>query len=138
MRVERVVPGRRAPGRLEGAVLTRDLTLGGKRWSKGRRLTADDLAALAAADPGPPVSVIVIEPGELHEDDAAVRLARAIAGPDLDVRGPNQSRLDLVATAPGVVNVLIPELERLNRIDPLEVFTVFDGQVVDAPSSEEA
>ena len=64
MRVERVVPGRRAPGRLEGAVLTRDLTLGGKRWSKGRRLTADDLAALAAADPGPPVSVIVIEPGD--------------------------------------------------------------------------
>jgi molybdopterin biosynthesis enzyme len=131
VRVERVTPGRRASGRLEGAVLTRDVTVAGKRWSKGRRLTADDLAALAAGDPGPPISVIVIEPGELHEDDAAVRLARAIAGPDLEVRGPNQSRLDLVAAAPGVVNVLVPELERLNRIDPLEVFTVFDGQIVE-------
>jgi molybdopterin biosynthesis enzyme len=28
--------------------------------------------------------------------------------------------------------VRIPELERLNRLDPLEVFTVFDGQTVEA------
>ena len=31
-----------------------------------------------------------------------------------------------------MVNVRVPDLERLNRIDPLEVFTVFDGQVVEA------
>ena len=131
MRVERVTPGRRAPGRLTGAVLARDLTVGGRRWSKGRRLSADDLLALASADPGPPVTVIVIEAGELHEDDAALRLARAVAGPGLDVRGPNQSRIDLIAVAPGVVNVRISELERVNRIDPLEVFTVYDGQIVE-------
>lgn len=131
MRVERVTPGRRVPGRLAGCVLTRDLTVGGRRWTKGRRLTADDLAALASAEPGPPVTVILAEPGELHEDDAAIRLAKAIAGPNLDVRGPNQSRLDLVAATAGVANVLIAELERLNRLDPLEVFTIFDGQIVE-------
>ncbi len=131
MRVERVTPGRRVPTRLVGSVLTRDLTVGGRRWSKGRRLSADDLLALAASDPGPPVTVVIPEPGELHEDDAAVRLARAVAGPNLDVRGPNQSRLDLVASTAGVVNVQVAELERLNRLDPLEVFTVFDGQIVD-------
>ena len=119
------------PGRLTGAILTRDLEIGGRRWSKGRRLSDDDLTALAAADPGPPITVIIAEPGELHEDDAAVRLAKAIAGPNLEVRGPNQSRLDLVASTAGVVNVAIAELERLNRLDPLEVFTVFDGQIVD-------
>ncbi len=131
MRVERVVPGRPAPARLTGAVLARDLTVAGKRWEKGRRLSADDLLALATADPGPPVTVLIAEAGELHEDDAAVRLGRAVAGPGLDVRGPNQSRIDLVAAAPGVVNVRIAELERLNRLDPLEVFTVFDGQIVE-------
>lgn len=114
-----------------GGVLARDLTVGGRRWSKGRRLTADDLAALSAADPGPPLTIIVAEPGELHEDDAAIRLAKAVAGPNLEVRGPNQSRLDLVASAAGVVNVAVPELERLNRLDPLEVFTVYDGQIVE-------
>jgi Probable molybdopterin binding domain len=130
VQVQRVSPGRRVPARLVGAVLTRDLTVSGARWSKGRRLSADDLAALAAAEPGDPVSVLVPEGGELHEDEAALRLAAAVAGPGLTVRGPSQSRVDLIADAAGVLNVRIAELERINRIDPLEVFTAFDGQVV--------
>jgi probable molybdopterin binding protein len=131
VRVERVTPGRRAPARLAGAILTRDLTVGGKRWSKGRRLSEEDLLALAAAELAAAVTVVVPTGNELHEDDAALRLAKAITGSGLDVRGPNQSRLDLVATADGVVTVRIAELERINRLDPLEVFTVFDGQVVE-------
>lgn len=131
MQVQRIIPGRRAPARLVGAVLARDLAFPGHRWSKGRRLTADDLAALAAAEPGEPVSVLVPEAGELHEDDAAIRLAAAVAGPGLTVRGPTQSRVDLFAEAAGVLNVRVAELERLNCIDPLEVFTAFDGQIVE-------
>lgn len=131
MRVERISPGRRAPARYAGAILARDIRVGGVRWAKGRRLTDDDFLALAAAEPGEPVSVIIAEPGELHEDDAALRLARAVAGSGLDVRGPNESRIDLVAATAGVVNVRVAELERINRLDPLEVFTVFDGQVVE-------
>jgi len=93
-------------------------------------LSAEDLVALATAEPGAAVSVIVADPGELHEDDAALRLAKAVVGQGLDVRGPNESRIDLIAATDGVVNVRVAELERLNRLDPLEVFTVFDGQVV--------
>jgi hypothetical protein len=92
--------------------------------------TADDLAVLAAATPGEPVTVLVPERGELHEDEAGLRLAAAVAGPGLTVRGPAQSRVDLIATADGVLHVRVADLERLNRIDPLEVFTAFDGQVV--------
>ena len=132
MQVQRVTPGRRVPARLAGSILARDLVVSGARWSKGRRLTPEDLAALAAAEPGDPVSVLVPEPGELHEDDAALRLAAAVAGPGLVQRGPSQSRVDLLAESAGVLNVRVVELERLNRIDPLEVFTAFDGQVVDA------
>jgi hypothetical protein len=131
VRIDRVTPGRRAPARLVGSILTRDLTLGRTRWSKGRRLTADDLAALAAAEQDDPVTVLVAEAGELHEDDAAARLAEAVAGTGLKMRGPAQSRIDLVASVRGVVNVRVADLERLNRIEPLEVFTVFDGQVVE-------
>jgi molybdopterin biosynthesis enzyme len=39
--------------------------------------------------------------------------------------------VDLRAEAAGVANVRVGDLERLNRIEPLEVFTVFDGQVVE-------
>jgi hypothetical protein len=131
VQVQRVTPGLRVPARLAGAILARDLVVSGERWSKGRRLTADDLLALGAAEPGDPVSLLVPEPGELHEDDAALRLAAAVAGTGLTIRGPAQSRVDLLAAVPGVLNVRVAELERLNRIDPLEVFTAFDGQVVE-------
>lgn len=131
MRVERVTPGRRVPARLVGSILSRDLTVGRVRWPKGRRLSAEDLRVLAAAEPGDPVTVLIAEAGELHEDEAAVRLATAVAGPGLTTHGPAQSRVDLRAEAPGVANVRIGDLERLNRIEPLEVFTVFDGQVVE-------
>lgn len=133
MRLERLTPGRRAAG-LTGAVLARDLSVGGTRWSKGRRLTEADLDAFAA-DPLPgvgPVTVIVLEDGDLHEDEAAIRLAGAVAGPGLIRRGPSQSRVDLLAEHDGVLHVRTSALERLNRLDPLEVFTRLDGSIVAA------
>jgi hypothetical protein len=134
VRLERLTPGRRPPGNLAGAVLARDLVVGGSRWSKGRRLSAADLGAWAA-DPSlgvGPVTVIVLEAGDLHEDDAALRLADAVAGPGLTHRGPSQSRVDLVAQHDGVLHVRATELERLNRLDPLEMFTRLDGSIVAA------
>jgi hypothetical protein len=131
LRLERLIAGRRPPSGLAGAVLTRDLVVAGERWSKGRRLSAADLDAFAA-DPTSrdPTTVIVLERGDLHEDEAAVRLAAAVAGPGLEARPPAESRVDLRAVHDGVVHVRAAELERLNRIDPLEVFTRLDGTVV--------
>lgn len=135
MRSERVHPGRPIPATLEDSVLARDLAFGGERWAKGRRLSKTDLARLASA-PGSVaprgVTVLALERGDVHEDDAAARLASAIAGPGLDSRGPVQSRVDLVAKVAGVVHVRLATLERINRLDPLEVFTTFDGSVVEA------
>ncbi|HET9613509.1 MAG TPA: hypothetical protein VFP22_01755, partial [Candidatus Limnocylindrales bacterium] len=121
------------PADLVGAVLARDIVVDGERWSKGRRLSAGDLARYAASPPAglDGLTVIVPEAGDLHEDEAATRLAAAIAGPGLEARGPVQSRVDLVATAAGVVHVRIADLERLDRIDPLEVFTRLDGSIVE-------
>ncbi|HVA85665.1 MAG TPA: molybdopterin-binding protein [Candidatus Saccharimonadales bacterium] len=148
MRTARINPGEPADETLVGSVLTRDLSIGGQRWSKGRRLTIDDLGRLAdppvPSDGGAPlriigrtaapngVTVVVLEPGDLHEDEAACRLAQAIAGPSTMLRGPAESRVDLLAVADGVVHVRIGALERFNRIDPLEAFTLFDGQIVRA------
>jgi molybdopterin biosynthesis enzyme len=135
VRPERVHPGRPIRSSLQGAVLARDLAVAGERWPKGRRLSATDLARLAAADPSVApggVTVLVLQRGDVHEDDAALRLAAAVGGNGLTRRGPAQSRVDLVAATAGVVHVRVDVLERLNRLDPLEVFTAFDGSVVDA------
>jgi hypothetical protein len=76
------------------------------------------------------VTVAVPEAGDLHEDEAALRLAAAVGGKGLARRGPAESRVDLLAAVDGVLHVRTRELELLNRIDPLEVFTAFDGSVV--------
>ena len=133
MRVERIRPGSRPRAGLAGAVLTRDLRVGGERWPKGRRLSEADLASLAAdpaALPGDGVTVLVLEAGDLHEDEAALRLAAAVGDETLLLRGPAESRVDLLARVEGVLHVRTRELERINRIDPLEVFTAFDGSIV--------
>ena len=139
------MPGRPIAAEAVGAVLTRDVTVGGERWPKGRRLSGEDVTRLgdptttadlgarghaSGADPG--ITVLVVEPGDVHEDDAAALLARAVAGPGVQLHGPVESRVDLVASADGVLHVRVAALERLDRVDPLEVFTLYDGQVVRA------
>jgi molybdenum cofactor cytidylyltransferase len=142
VRIARLTPGEPAQAGLIGAVLTRDLEVAGSRWPKGRRLTADDLAQLAQPagtvlsgrrdlDPAG-LTVLIPDPGDVHEDEAALRLAALVAGGGLTRRGPVQSRVDLLATAAGVLHVRINLLERLNRIDMLEVFSLYDGQTVAA------
>ncbi len=119
-----------------GAVIVRDLVVDGSRWSKGRQLTDEDLAVLARPGSVSPsigaLTVVIPGPADLHEDAAALRLAAAVAGPGLITRGPNESRVDLLAAAAGVLHVRPRELELLNRIDPLEVFTALDGSIVAA------
>jgi hypothetical protein len=147
VRTARVTLGERPDQALVGSVLTRDLSIAGQSWSKGRRLSSADLDLIGrprhagdsgarlrglAAGEAVNVTVLVLEPGDVHEDEAACRLAEAIAGPGTTLRGPNESRVDLLAATPGVVRIRTGALERLNRIDPLEVFTVFDGQIVRA------
>ena len=131
VQVQRVTPGRRAPARLVGAILARDLTVSGARWSKGRRLSADDLVALAAADAGDPVTVLVPEAGRAPRGRrrAAPRGGRGRARADRprpDRRaGSTSSPRPTASSTSGS-----PTSSALNRIDPLEVFTAFDGQVV--------
>ena len=147
MKTVQIVPGRPLPepaAGLVGAVLARDIVVFGDRWSKGRQLSAADISALASEDTSPrprpaavpdgsrrAVSVIVPEVGEVHEDEAAARLAAAVAGPGLVTSGPVDSRIDLVASHAGLVRVRSSLVTRLDRIDGLSIFTVFDGQLVE-------
>jgi len=139
MRSERMAPGEIVAGgyeRLPGAVLLAPVRVDGRVIAKGSRLDQ----ALAevfrrAAGQGALVAPLRLgwpEAGDLHEDEAALRLARAVGGPGVTVGTPRQSRVDLTAATDGVLRVDIAALGRLNRIDPLEVFTLFHGQAVRA------
>ncbi len=132
MRVERIVPGRRPPRDAAGSVLARDVRVAGERLAKGRRLSDADVRVLVDGGPADGVTILVAEEGDLHEDAAASRLAAALAGGGIRLAGPAESRVDLVADADGVARVRAGALERIARIDPVDAFSVLDGQVVAA------
>jgi hypothetical protein len=139
MRARRLTPSDLAalsPDELEGAVLLAPARLAGGQLRKGTRLDPAAagrlIVAARAGDLSEAVRVALLDPGDLHEDEAAERLARAAAGAGLALEAPRQSRLDLVARWDGVVHVRVENLRRLNTLDPLEVFTLYHGQAVTA------
>jgi hypothetical protein len=124
------------PADLAGAVLLAPIRLAGTTFRKGTRL---DVAlgerlveAARSGELAQPVRTGWPEPGDLHEDDAAERLAVAVAGMGIEQRPPRQSRLDLVAKWDGVLHVRTDRLLRVNSLDSIEVFTLFHGQAVEA------
>jgi len=125
-----------APDQLDGAVLLATVRLGARRLGKGTRVDralAHEL--LSGAETGlldEPVRLAWAEPGDLHEDEAAHRLALAVGGAGVDLRPPHLSRIDIVAKWDGVLHVRIPPLIAINALDPLEVFTLFHAQCVTA------
>ena len=139
MRCERLTPPALVAGgylRLPGSILLSPARLDGRLLAKGTRIDAA-LAELIreAARTGALNHALRLawpDPGDLHEDDASMRLARAVAGHRVRVGAPKQSKVDLTAAVDGVLRIDIAALGRLNRIDPLEVFTLFHGQAVRA------
>jgi molybdopterin biosynthesis enzyme len=96
---------------------------GHKALSKGHRIAAADLPRLHELGVSR-VRVAVLEPGDVHEDEAARRLAEAICGSGVAARPPAASRVNLLARDDGVVRVDVAALLRINQIDGLTVATL--------------
>jgi hypothetical protein len=105
-------------------VLTEDVKVGEERIRKGQRLAPEDVAKLASL--GRPVHAVLLEPDDVHEDDAGRRLGAAAAGAGLDIRGPKFSRYNLVANRKGLLRVDAEILLALNRLPGVAIFTLQD------------
>ncbi|TME88140.1 MAG: hypothetical protein E6I43_02610 [Chloroflexi bacterium] len=96
---------------------------------KGRILTRADWPVVADAHVEE-LHVVRMEQGDVHEDDAARRLAKVVAGPGVIVHGPVESQVRLSAEVNGIFKVEIQGLQALNSIQDISIFTLFDGQLV--------
>lgn len=133
MKASALEPGEVTESTAAGRVLCHDVVAAGEfgrvRLSKGRVLTVEDIAALRAY-PGE-IHLIEMEPGDIHEDEASVRLARAIAGSGLEAKGPIESQTLLRAVHRGIVEIKVAALAAMDGLTDVSVYTVFDGQPVD-------
>jgi molybdenum cofactor synthesis domain-containing protein len=104
-----------------GMKLAHDLTqiipgkFKGAAFRKGQILKKEDLRRLL--DMGKKqVYVLAVGQGELHEDDAARRMARAIAGPGVELRGPREGKIDFVARRSGLLKINSAAVARINSL----------------------
>ncbi len=118
-----------------GAVLWHDVTkivrgrFKGPAYRRGHIIRAEDVSALR--DLGKEhVYVLELQQGDVHEDEAAVRLAGAIAGPGIRLSEPVESRVNLIAAHDGLLRVDIKGVRHLNALGYLALATLHDAMVV--------
>jgi len=109
---------------IKGRVLVHDL---GPDLRKGTVLGAEHLDRVRRSGE---VHLVELDPGDLHEDAAARRVADALAGPGLEARPPVQSQARVVAMRRGLFRVHGDVVDALNSLGRLSVFTLMDGQAV--------
>ena len=68
--------------------------------------------------------IMDLEKGELHEEDAARRLAKAAAGPNIRLTDPVEGRVNLVAEISGLLKVDAERLYRFNDLGDLMLATL--------------
>jgi len=108
-----------------GAIVCEEVKANGRRlFRKGQRLEESDLAALATV--ARPIHAVRLDPTDVHEDEAGLRLATAVAGPGVVTRGPVQSRVNLIAAHKGLLRIDAATLHALNRLPGVAVFTLLD------------
>ncbi|MBI3942146.1 MAG: molybdopterin-binding protein [Chloroflexi bacterium] len=70
------------------------------------------------------VQVAVLEPGDVHEDEAGERLARALMGEHLKTSRPAGGRVNLVSQTLGVLEINSTLLRKVNHFPGLAVGTI--------------
>jgi len=100
----------------EGALLAHSQSVGKHHFKKGHKLAASDIAELLAAGISN-VTVAELGPDDVAENDAALRLAHALAGPHLRAGNAGTGRCNLYADRPGLLRVDAEAAHRFNSID---------------------
>ena len=116
----------------EGALLAHATTLADRTLKKGHRLTGDDISALGRAGLGEVVTAR-LEPGDVGEDEAALRLAEAFRGDGLTVDNAFTGRANLRAAAAGLAVVDVERVHAINAVDEaVTIATVAPWRMVPA------
>ncbi|MDN5344380.1 MAG: hypothetical protein PWQ18_491 [Clostridia bacterium] len=127
-----------------GTILAHDLTkivpgeFKGCRFKKGHIVQAEDVAELLQMGKEH-LYVLNLGPDEVHEDEAAIRLARAAAGDGdhgLEFSGPREGKVNITAARDGLLKVNLRALQEVNEVADIMLATlhnnypVITGQVV--------
>lgn len=95
----------------------------GPAFRRGHIIRPEDVSKLLDVGKAN-IYVMNLENDELHEEDAARRLAKAAAGANLKLTDPSEGRINLVATISGLLKVDVDLLCRFNSLGDLMLATL--------------
>jgi len=120
-----------------GKIICHDITkiekdsFKGPLFKKGHIIREKDVEALLNLGKNH-IYLLEIEQGEIHEDEAGLRIARALQGPGLEIKGPSEGRLDLTASYRGLLKINTTQLNKINNITGIVVATLHTNTHVES------
>lgn len=118
-----------------GMVLAHDLTqiipgeFKGRRFKKGHVIAPEDIEVLLSMG-RKHLFVVDKEDTDIHEDDAAMRIATAAAGKGIRLVAPGEGKIELVAEYDGLLKVNTAMLSQLIDQDEIMFATIHENQMV--------
>ncbi len=115
-----------------GTVLAHDMTritrgeFKGVAFKKGHVVKKQDIPELLKIGKQ---TLYVLDLGEdqLHEDDAAKRIAAAISDPNLEFTDPREGKINIITKKAGLLKINVDGLFKINKMDKIIVATLKDN-----------
>ncbi|MCB2145269.1 MAG: molybdopterin-binding protein [Deltaproteobacteria bacterium] len=112
-----------------GAVLPHDITrilpgeFKGVGFRKGHVIREEDIPELKKIGKNF-IYVLNLPEGQLHEDEAALRIAQAISGKNIEWTSPKEGKSTLLSKKDGLLKIDVNNLLDINRLDHIAVSTI--------------
>jgi molybdenum cofactor synthesis domain-containing protein len=103
----------------------------GPAFRKGHVVTETDIPDLLRIGKEH-IYVLDLKKGQIHEDEAAMRIARAAAGPGLTLTSVCEGRVNMTA-APGLLEINVDVLHAINSIEEVVLSTMHNGITITEP-----
>ena len=118
---------------LSGRVLCHELRSDDGRLAIAKGRVLDDADSRRVLElPWTELHLLALDSDDVHEDAAGDAIARGIAGGGVSVRPPSGGHWPIVAECRGVLSINTGRLDRINELDGPCVYSLYDGQIVEA------
>lgn len=118
-----------------GMILAHDLTkiepgkFKGPAYKKGHVIEEQDIQGLKNAGKYH-IYAMELNENQLHEEDAALRIANAVSGTGLYLEGPSEGKMTIKAKEEGLLKVNVDALEKINMIDMITLATLHNNTLI--------
>ncbi|MBV4430030.1 molybdopterin-binding protein [Clostridium tyrobutyricum] len=119
----------------EGMVLGHDMTqiipgkYKGTAFKKGHVIKKEDIPILLNMGKEH-IYIMEIKEGYIHENEAAIRMAKAAAGQGIEVFGPSEGKITLISRHSGLLKINYEALMEINDVEEISFATLHTNQFI--------